>query len=264
MDRITKGYIVSFSILVVISILLLIGPGATVPAWAKDSSVKWCAWADILKTLAPLAAFFFMFYQGYFGNILATVRSSVKLIAFGNLSLALGGFWETGMRMSGVDASAFSVASVFYIVGAGLVVWAMFAFPAKFGFVMVPVSRTIFVVLVVIASVGTLLLMILPYYITPNGMPTTYNFFDSLVTSAYGVSVLLILVAALRLALLFWTGRMGRPFRLIAIGAICIVVYEYYVWIPYTPPITLFHPINIFWFACYVFTCLGAFDLTLD
>jgi len=264
MDRVRIGFLVATFLSIAFLVLLLLQVGGYSPTWAQpDSKILWAPWVEVVKFLAPLVASLFLFYQAIWGNILATVRFAVKLIALGNLLIAIGMAYELSVRLfQHIDPPAFSLGTPFFLLGAILVPWSLFAFPLKLKVTMALSQKFWYTIIIILVSLGSIFILILPPFIFQNiKIPDTMNMLSSFF---YAFFVAITLIGATRLSFLFASGRVGRPFRFIAIGAFCIVAYEYFVWTPLTVFITVFHPINVLFVACFMFTTLGAIDLTLE
>lgn len=256
MDRLKWSTILIIAVSLICLVLFMIPnpPGAHPAPW--NTSLLWAPWAEGLKVFATFLAFIFGMWYGFFGNIMKAVKTPVLIISFGCLLLTVGATLELLMRMQGNDASTFSLASVFFALGALLVALALLTFPNKLGAKMTKSGLIWYLAIISALIIATILIFLL----VPSKLKT-----EELITCAvYDVMILLIFVATLRLVFLFSSGRMGRPFRIIAIGGFFIAVYEYFVWMPFVNNISIFHPIQILWITGFLTTAAGIADCEIQ
>lgn len=256
MDRLKWSVIsiIAVSLICLVLFMLPNPPGAYQAPW--NTNLLWAPWAEGLKVFATFLAFIIGAWYGFFGNILKSVKTPVLLISFGCLLLTVGATLELLMRMQGNDASTFSIASVFFALGAVLVALALLTFPNKLGAKMSKSGLSWYLGIIAALVIATILIFLLvPSELKP----------EELITCAvYDVMILLIFVATIRLVFLFSTGRMGRPFRMIAIGGFFIAVYEYFIWMPFVKNISIFHPIQVLWIAGFLTTAAGIADCEIS
>lgn len=229
-------------------------PGANPATW--NSNLLWAPWAEGIKVLATLIAFVVGLKFGFFGNILKSVKTPVLMIGFGCMLITIGAGLEFFMRLQGNDASTFSLASVFFAVGAILVALALFTFPNKLGAKMSKTAFFWYIGIIVALIIATVLIFLL--------VPSTLKPEEIITCAVYDVMILLIFIATLRLVFLFSTGRMGRPFRIIAFGGFFIAIYEYYVWMPFVNNVSIFNPIQLLWVAGFLTTAAGIADCEIQ
>lgn len=251
MDRFTKQIIAIASISIVCLILFLIPnpPGAQPALW--NQSVLWAAWAEGLKVVATLIAAISGLYYGYKANLLGSVRGPVKLIGYGCLFLTAGAGAELVMRMQGNDAEVLTWASILFAIGAILVIIALFSLPFRVGGSMSS-RQKLFYGAVIVLLVG---ITVSIFAFHPESAHLHLE--DILTCASYDLFILLIFIASIRLAILFWTGKMGRPFLLIATSGLLIGVYEYYVWMPFVHNLSVFNPVQILWTTGFLLTAIG-------
>lgn len=239
--------------------------GASPAPWSTpDKPAVWAVWADAVKMLAPFAASLCFLYQGFFGNILDSLKSTIRLLGIGTFLLGIGILVEFVAHLGGVDAPILSMSSVFYVCGVLLVVWAFFAFPVRLGYRMGRKQITFFTITIVALSLATLFMMFFPFMGKNGSLVAEFGYHDAVILSSYLILVVIFFAAVLRLAILFAKSKIGRPFRFFAASGFLIVAYEYYVWFPYTPNISVFNMINLFWIAGFLLGMVGAIDLTLQ
>lgn len=239
--------------------------GASPAPWSTTGKpVAWAIWADAVKMLAPFATSLCLLYQGFFGNILDSLKSTVKLLGLGTLLLGIGILLEFLAHLVGIDAPTSSASSVFYICGVFLVIWAFFSFPVRLGYEMSRKQKIFFTVMVVILSLITFFIMFFPFMGHPDKLVAEFGYHDAMIASLYVISVVIFFAAVLRLAILFAKSKIGRPFRFFAASGFLIVAYEYYVWFPYTPNISVVNMINLFWILGFLLGMVGGLDLTLQ
>lgn len=254
MDRFSKLIIAIFAVAVLCLVLFLIPnpPGATPAPW--NPSILWAAWAEGLKVLATLVAAVIGLYYGYTANILGSVRGPVKLIGYGCLFLTAGAAAELVMRIQGNDAEVLTWASILFAIGAILVIIALFSLPFRVGGPMSNRQQLVYGAVIVLLIGVTASIFVFHPESAKLELP------EILTSVAYDVFILLIFIASIRLAILFWSGKMGRPFMLIATSGFLIGVYEYYVWMPFVHNLSIFNPIHILWIVGFLFTAIGIID----
>lgn len=256
MDRLKWSItlIVLASLVCLVLFLLPNPPGAYPAPW--NTNLLWAPWAEGIKVFATLVAFVVGLRFGFFGNILKSVKTPVLMIGFGCMLITIGSGLEFIMRIQGNDASTFSIASVFFALGAIMVAIALFTFPNKLGAKMGKTALFWYLGIIVSLIVATVLIFLL--------VPSTLKTEELITCAVYDVMILLIFIATLRLVFLFSTGRMGRPFRLIAIGGFFIAIYEYYVWMPFVNSVSIFNPIQLLWVAGFLVTAAGIADCEIQ
>lgn len=256
MDRLKWSTILIIAVSLICLVLFMLPnpPGAYQAPW--NTNLLWAPWAEGLKVLATFLAFVVGAWYGFFGNILKSVKTPVLLISFGCLLLTVGVTLELLMRMQGNDASTFSIASVFFALGAVLVALALLTLPNKLGAKMSKSGLIWYLSIIAALVIGTILIFLLAR--------SEYKPEELITCAVYDVMVLLIFVATIRLVFLFSTGRMGRPFRMIAIGGFFIAVYEYFIWMPFVSNISIFHPIQVLWITGFLTTAAGIADCEIS
>lgn len=256
MDRLKWSTILIIAVSLICLVLFMLPnpPGAYQAPW--NTNLLWAPWAEGLKVLATFLAFVVGAWYGFFGNILKSVKTPVLLISFGCLLLTVGATLELLMRMQGNDASTFSIASVFFALGAVLVALALLTFPNKLGAKMSKSGLIWYLAIIAALVIATILIFLL--------VPSKLSTAEIITCAVYDVMILLIFVATIRLVFLFSTGRMGRPFRMIAIGGFFIAVYEYYVWMPFVESISIFNPIQVLWITGFLVTAAGIADCEIS
>ncbi len=261
MDKIRISLLVIVAICLIFLILSIFEVGAVKIVWENrvaDGQVSWALWVELAKVITPLFAGLILLYQGFVGNILSTVRPTVKVIGFGVLSIAIGFAFEVYQRaFLKLDTVAFGAYTAFFVVGAVLVVWALFDFPARLEARLKATQRPWFFTAVGVTTILTIAFMIRLSIKSPDPLSIISQIL-------YAVLTLSIFIGALRCTMVFAEGRIGRPFLFIAIGGLAIFTNVYYTWLPFTPRINAFHPIHTLWVFCFLITALGAFDMTLS
>ena len=201
--------------------------GASPAPWSTTGKpVAWAIWADAVKMMAPFATSLCLLYHGVFGNILDSLKSTVKLLGLGTLLLGIGILLEFLAHLVGIDAPTSSASSVFYICGVFLVIWAFFSFPVRLGYEMSRKQKIFFTVMVVILSRITFFIMFFPFMGHPDKLVAEFGYHDAMIASLYVISVVIFFAAVLRLAILFAKSKIGRPFRFFAASGFLIVAYR--------------------------------------
>lgn len=261
MDKIRVWMVVIVAICILFLILSIVHLGAVNIIWknrVNDGQVPWALWVELVKVVTPLFASIILLFQGFAGNILSTVRPTVKIIGFGVLSITIGFAFEVYSRAILMeDTIAFGAHTIFFVLGAVLVAWALFDFPARLRARLKPSQRPWFFGLVGIATIVTISIMIHSSVKAP-------GILDVISQALYAVLTLAIFISALRCTMVFADGKIGRPFLFISIGGLAIFAYVYYIWLPYRPNVTAFSFIHTLWVFCFLITALGAYDLTLS
>ena len=254
MDRFSKLIIVIVVVAIICLVLFLIPnpPGAQPAPW--NGSVLWAAWAEGLKVLSTLITAIVGLYYGYTANLLGSVRGPVKLIGYGCLFLTAGAAFELVMRIQGNDAEVLTWASILFAIGAILVIIALFSLPFRVGNPMSSKQKLAYGALIALLIGITASIFIFHPESAHLSLP------EILTCATYDVFILLIFIASIRLVILFWSGKMGRPFMLIATSGFLIGVYEYYVWMPFVHNLSIFNPIHILWIVGFLFTAIGIID----
>jgi hypothetical protein len=224
--------------------------GAYPAPWNPD--LLWSPWAEGLKVLATFITAVVGFWWYFRADLLKSVKTPILFIGIGCLLLTSGAAIELWFRMQGNDASTFSIATVFFGVGAIMIAISLLFLPNKLGARMSGRGLIWYWSIILALIVVTVLIFLL--------VPSTLKPEEIITCAIYDVMILLIFIATIRLVFLYSTGRMGRPFRLIAIGGFCIAVYEYYVWMPFVPQLSIFNPVQILWIAGFLLTAAGIMD----
>lgn len=262
MDRTGKGLIAVIILCLVFLVIYLIEPFSEKIVWLNtNKTVSWALWAEAIKVVTPFIASLFFFFMLSTKSILQSARKSVFFIGLGTFLCALGAAIEMLQRINSVDPTAFNPASASYLIGIVFILLSITSFQQRLGVTMKSTQKFIFVSLLTILSLVSIFIIISPYYIYPDSIKVEFVLGDSIVQVLYAGMVLLNFAVALRLSLIFSSGRIGRPFRIISAGIFCVTIYEFAVWIP-TSQIHVFHPLNIFWIACFLLGMVGVYDLS--
>lgn len=262
MDRIHKGLIAIVFVCLLFLLMYIAQPLAKPVIWANtNKSVLWAEWAEAVKVLAPLVASSFFFFMLFTKSILQPARKSVLYITIGTFLCALGAAIEMMQRLSGFDPTAYNPASAAYLIGIIFILLSITSFQQRLGVALKSTQKIIFVSVLAVLSLISVFIIISPYYVYPDSVKTEFVLSDAVAQVLYAGLVLLNFAVALRLSLVFSNGKMGRPFRIISAGIFCITIYEFVVWIP-TTQIDVFHPLNIFWIACFLLGMVGVYDLS--
>lgn len=262
MDRIGKGLLAVAIVCIVFFIIYLFEPFSEKIVWSNtNKTVSWAAWAEAVKTLVPLVASSFFFFMLFTKSILQSARKSVIFITIGTFLCALGAAIEMMQRLSGVDPTAYNPASAAYFIGIVFIFLSITSFQQRVGVTLKTAQRLIFVSVLTVLCLVSAFIIISPYYVSPNSIKIEFVLSDVIAQVLYAVMVLLNFAVALRLSMIFSSGKMGRPFRIIAAGIFCITIYEYIVWLP-TTQIDVFSHLNILWIACFLLGMVGVYDLS--
>ena len=193
--------------------------GASPAPWSTaDKPVAWAVWADTVKMLAPFATSLCLLYQGFFGNILDSLKSTTRLLGFGTLLLGIGILLEFLAHLGGVDAPTSSASSVFYICGVFLVIWAFFSFPVKLGYEMSRKQKTLFIIMIVALSLATFFMMFFPFMGQPDKLVAEFGYHDAMITSLYVISAVIFFDSVLRLAIKFENSKIRRKSSFFAVS----------------------------------------------
>lgn len=262
MDRISKGLIVVVLICAAFFVLYLFEPFSEKTVWLNtNKTVSWAAWAEAVKALVPLVASSFFFFMLFTKSILQSARKSVFFITIGTFLCALGAAIEMMQRINGVDATAYNPAFAAYFIGGFFIFLSIVSFQHRLGVSLKPAQRLAFVSVLTVLCMASIFIIVSPYYMSPDTVQIEFVLSDVVAQVLYAVMVLLNFAVALRLSMIFSSGKMGRPFRIIAAGIFCITVYEYIVWLP-TTQIDVFSHLNVLWIACFLLGMVGVYDLS--
>lgn len=262
MDRIGKGLVAVALICTAFLILYLFEPLAEKKVWSNTSrTVNWAVWAEAVKVLAPLVASSFFFFMLFTKSILQSARKSVFFITIGTFLCALGAAIEMMQRINGFDPTAYNPASAVYVIGIIFILLSITSFQQRLGVALKPTQKLIFISVLTVLCLVSVFIIISPYFVYPDSIKLEFVLSDAIAQVLYAVMVLLNFAVALRLSLNFSNGKIGRPFRIISAGIFCITIYEFVIWIP-TTQIDVFHPLNIFWIACFLLGMVGVYDLS--
>lgn len=260
MKRFRLAVLIAIVIFIGLFVFLWLAEGnAEIAKWSThDQGIRWAWSAEILKVIFPLIAAVMLLLQGFIGNILPTVKTAVLLIGAGVLSLTVGAFWEYFIRLGGIDPGPDSPGTIFFVIGALLVAWALFEFPRRLQANLRKNLQSWFYGLLTIAVVATVWILI------NSSLKTNLSTTDVIISAVYALLTLIVFAGALRCAMVFSEGKIGRPFLMIAIGGLMVFAYTYIIWLPKTFTFSVFHPIQMLWIGCFIFVSLGAYDLTLS
>ncbi|MEZ4813510.1 MAG: hypothetical protein R2883_08610 [Caldisericia bacterium] len=244
-----------------ISILLLTHKGGTPVTTPSMGVFKLLGlhWIGVLKFLSAFVAGGILLFQGFFGNILKTVKSSVVLIGLGIWGIAFGYGYEFFVRVFIVHRELLVPlipASVLYLIGGILVAVALFAFPKSLDIALRDSQRMWFV----LSLLAALIITIVIFFINKSENLTTLNLIIQII---YPTLTLLVFASALRCTMVFAGGRIGRPFLLISIGSLTMFLFNYIVWARLFGNMGEFGVIHILFVFSFLITTIGAVDLTL-
>lgn len=262
MDRIGKGLIAVTLVCLAFLVIYLFEPFSEKTVWANtNKTVNWAAWAEAVKAIVPLVASSFFFFMLFTKSILQSARKSVFYITCGTFLFAAGAAIELMQRINRVDATAYNPASAAYLVGGFFILLSIISFQNRLGVSLKPAQRLLFVSVLTVLSMVSGFIIVAPYYVSPDTLQVEFVLGDVIAQVLYAIMVLLNFAVALRLALIFSTGKMGRPFRIISAGIFCLTIYEFIVWLP-TTQIDVFSHLNVLWIACFLLGMVGVYDLS--
>jgi hypothetical protein len=264
MKRLNLSIFLVVLVCIVIAVLLFLH-GSAGPETDSSMSILTLLgvhWIGVIKFLTAFIAGIMLVWQGLFGNILKTVRSSTILIGIGILAIAFGYGYDFYVRvfiMHGPLSSSLLLSSILYLVGGIFVAWALFAFPNKLQARLRETQRIWFIISIIFAFLVTIGLFI--YMISSKEM----NTMALIIQIAYPVLTLLVFTAALRCTMVFAEGKIGRPFLLIAVGSLAMFMFNYSAWAlkPIIPDLGEFGVIHALFVFSFLITSIGAVDMTL-